>query len=100
MEGLYKLLSEKTGIAKDKAEQVGNYLKEHAAELPKWISGESSQFVSHVTQQTGIAKDQAEKLFQTLKTHSVEVTKWLGGQAKGVAEKAKGAVGGLFGGKK
>ena len=99
MEGLYKLLSEKTGIAKDKAEQVGNYLKEHAAEVPKWISGESSQFVSHVTQHTGIAKDHAEKLFQTLKTNSAEVTQWLGGQTKGLADKAKDAVGGLFGGK-
>jgi len=99
MEGLYKLLSEKTGLAKDKAEQVGNFLKEHAADVPKWISGESSQFVALATKQTGISKDQAEKAFEAIKTHSGQVMQWLGGQAKGLAEKAKGAIGGLFGAK-
>jgi hypothetical protein len=100
MEGLTKQLSEKLGLAEGKAEQVGQFLKEHAAEVPGWLSTHRDQFLKAATEKAGLAKEQAEKLHEALKTHGAEWAHWLGGHSKEAMDKAKGALGGLFGQKK
>jgi hypothetical protein len=97
MEELIKQLSAKTGIARDKAEQVGQCLKEHAIDVPQWISGDASKLASLLTEKTGLAKADAEKVVGTIKSQGGEWMKALGQQGSGMAQKAKDAVGGLFG---
>ena len=37
MDDLINQLVSKTGISKEQAQQVVNFLKEHASEIPKWL---------------------------------------------------------------
>jgi hypothetical protein len=99
MEALFNQLSAKCGLTKEKAEQVAHYLKEHAAEIPKWLAGEASKFTAHAIKETQITKEQAEKLFAALKTNGGDWMHHLGDAAKGAFEKARQAVAGLAGGK-
>jgi len=97
MEELIKQLSAKAGIARDKAEQVGQCLKEHAVDVPAWISGEASKLATLLSEKTGLAKAESEKVVSTIKSQGGEWVKALGQQGSGMAQKAKDAVGGLFG---
>ena len=44
MDEFVKQLSQKTGIAQDKAEQVGNFLKEHGVDAANWIKQDDAKF--------------------------------------------------------
>jgi hypothetical protein len=39
MEELLKQLKDKTGLPDDVIEKVAGFIKDHAAEIPKWIGG-------------------------------------------------------------
>lgn len=97
MEDLVKQLSEKTGIARDKAEQVSQFLKEHAADAPQWINTEQSKLATLLSERTGLARADAEKVIAHIKANGGDWAKSLGQRASDMAHKAEGAVAGLFG---
>lgn len=97
MDEMVRQLSQKAGIPQDKAEQVGQFLKEHTADVPGWVAQNESKLVALLTDRVGLSREQAEKAAQTIKAHAGEWMKNIGAQAPGVAQKAKDAVAGLFG---
>jgi nucleoid DNA-binding protein len=97
MDELVRQLSQKAGVTQDKAEQIGQFLKEHAADVPGWVSQQEPKLVALMTEKVGVTKEQAEKVVQTIKAQAGDWMKNLGGQAPGMAQKAKDAVAGLFG---
>ncbi len=97
MDEMVKQLSQKAGIAQDKAEQVGQFLKEHTADVPGWVAQHESKLAALLTEKAGLTKEQAEKAAQTIKARAGDWMKHLGAEAPGMAQKAKDAVAGLFG---
>lgn len=56
--------------------------------------------LNQMVEKVGIDRAMAEKVLAFLKDNAGEVTKWLQSEgAQGIIEKAKGALGGMLGGK-
>ncbi len=97
MDEFVKQLSQKTGIAQDKAEQVGNFLKEHGVDAANWIKQDDAKLSALLSEKVGVTKEEAGKIVQTLKTQSGDWTKYLGQKAGDALKKVEGAAAGLFG---
>ena len=97
MEEFIKQMAAKVGIDQPTAEKVVHSLQQNPAEVSQAVAGKADA-LGPLVEKLGLSKDVVSKVIEFLKQHAAELPKLLAG-APGLIEKAKGALGGLVGGK-